>query len=147
MSGRVKLACVRLLVLVLLVWPPVHATLVLGLDLSSWKLSGWGMYAQPRPKDVGMEVWGRPAGAQEYARLTHGSPALHAEGSAFLERHQWLGRLVRPDAFAAAVRREHPDWDALRIVTFRSHMDPRTGMIGLRRTEFDYPAPADGASR
>jgi hypothetical protein len=145
LTYRVKLACVRLLFLALLLWPPIHAGLVMRYDLSSWKLSGWGMYAQPRPKDVGMEVFFRSAAASEYTQLTSSSPALQAEASAFLARHQWLGRLVRPDAFAAAIRREHPEWDALRIVTFRSHMEPATGMIVLKRTEFDYPR-APGAS-
>jgi hypothetical protein len=142
-----KMACVRLLFLALLLWPPVHAGLVSFYDLSAWKLAGWGMYSQPRPKDVGMEVYFRAGAAGDYQRLTQSSPALQAEASAFLARHQWLGRLVRPDAFSAAIRREHPEWDALRIVTFHSHMDPATGMIGLRRTEFDYPAPQAGGPR
>jgi hypothetical protein len=89
--------------------------------------------------DVGMEVYFRTAAASDYTQLTSTSPALQAEARAFLTRHQWLGRLVRPDAFADAIRREHPEWDALRIVTFRPHMEPDTGMIVLRRSEFDYP--------
>jgi hypothetical protein len=142
LTYRVKRACVRLLLLVLLLWPPVHAGLVSFYDLSAWKLSGWGMYSQPRPKDVGMEVYGRTAGGGDYDQLTNASPALQTEANAFLAQHQWLGRLTRPDAFAAAIRHERPDWEALRIVTFRSHMEPDTGMIVLRRTEFDYPPRA-----
>jgi hypothetical protein len=144
---RAKVVCVRLLLLAVLLWPPVHAGLVSFYDLSAWKLSGWGMYSQPRPKDVGMEVYGRTALRGDYDQLTNASPALQAEASAFLARHQWLGRLTRPDGFAAAIRRERPDWEALRIVTFLSHMEPDTGMIVLRRTEFDYPPGASEAPR
>jgi hypothetical protein len=123
----------------------VHVWLCQRYDVSPWKLAGWGMYSAPRPRTLGMEVWGRDAatGSDEQLRLP--TPALTAEGAAFLERWRWLGRLARPDRFATAVLAARPGWSHLRIEAYRSHLDPRTGMVDLRRDDRYYERAPDGA--
>lgn len=48
LQARVKVA--RLLFAGLLVWPLIHAFGSKVLGFSSWRLFGWGMYAQPHPE-------------------------------------------------------------------------------------------------
>jgi hypothetical protein len=129
----------------LTLWPVVHVGLCARYDVSPWKLAGWGMYATPRPRTIGMEVHGRTAGDAAFVQLNGPSPALQAEGAAFLERWRWLGRLARLDGFAAAVFTERPTWNELRIEVYRSHLDAATGMVGLRREDRYYRRTDGGA--
>jgi hypothetical protein len=122
-------------------WPAVHLALCFRYDVSPWKLAGWGMYATPRPRTIGMEVYGRTAGDATFAQLGAPSAALQAEGAVFLERWRWLGRLASPDRLATLVFAAHPAWDELRIEVYRSHLDPRTGMVGLKRDDRHYRRP------
>jgi len=121
------------------VWPFVHMYLVSTYDLSPWKLAGWGMYAAPRPNYRGMEIFGRPTGAPEMEKLGAPSPALSAEAGRFLERFRWLRQLAKPDDLVEAVRAEHPHWDEVRVVVFRSHVEPDTGMVVLKEFAYEYP--------
>lgn len=128
----------------LTVWPAAHLFLCRIYDVSPWKLAGWGMYATPRPRTIGMEVYGRGASGSTYEQLTAPTPTLQIEGTAFLERWRWLGRLAEPDRFAAAVLAARPDWNALRIEAYRSHLDPRTSMVVLLRDDRYYRRTAGG---
>ena len=130
---------------VLTLWPLVHMVLCARYDVSPWKLAGWGMYATPRPRTIGMEVHGRAPGDAIFTQLSGPSPALLAAGATFLERWRWLGRLARLDDFAAAVFAEHPAWTELRIEVYRSHLDAGTGMVGLRRDDRYYRRDGGGA--
>jgi hypothetical protein len=136
--ARWKRALVGGLLVALTAWPAVHVWLCRRYDVSPWKLAGWGMYSTPRPRTLGMEVWGAATGAGPYEQLRVPTPALQAEGAAFLERWRWLGRLARPDRFADAVLAAHPGWNRLRVEVYRSHLDPRTGMVALRRDDRHY---------
>jgi hypothetical protein len=127
----------------LTLWPAVHLALCLRYDVSPWKLAGWGMYATPRPRTIGMEVYGRGAGDPTYRQLTAPSPLLRSEAAEFLERWRWLGRLAAPKRFVAALFAAEPAWDELRLELYRSHLDPATGMVGLRRDDRHYRR-ADG---
>ena len=128
-------------------WPFVHIALCARWDVSPWKLAGWGMYATPRPRTIGMEVHGGAAAGAPFEQLTAPTPALQAEGAVFLERWRWLGRLAAPDRFAALVLAAHPAWNELRLELYRSHLDPDTGMVGLRRDDRYYRRAASGAVR
>jgi hypothetical protein len=125
-------------------WPLVHLGLCARYDVSPWKLAGWGMYATPRPRTLGMEVHGRPGDAAPFAQLTAPAPALQRAGADFLERWRGLGRLARRDGVAAAVFAAQPAWTELRIEVYRSHLDAGTGMVGLRRDDRHYRRTGGG---
>jgi hypothetical protein len=126
-------------------WPFVHLALCARWDVSPWKLAGWGMYATPRPRTIGMEVHGRGDPGAPFEQLTAPTAALQAEGAAFLERWRWLGHLATADRFATLVLAAHPEWNELRLELYRSHLDPATGMVGLRRDDRSYRRAASGA--
>jgi len=128
----------------LTVWPLAHVAICARWDASPWKMAGWGMYATPRPRSIGMEVFGR-TGDGTFEHLTAPSPALRADAAAFLERWRWLGGLAHPDAFARHVLAASPAWTRLRIELYHSHLDPGTGMVGLRRDDRYYERAPGGA--
>lgn len=129
----------------LTVWPLAHVAICARWDASPWKMAGWGMYATPRPRTIGMEVYGQAADGG-FQQLTAPSPALRAEAGAFLERWRWLGGLAHPDAFAREVLTAQPAWTRLRIELYQSHLDPGTGMVGLRRDDRHYAHAPGGAA-
>ena len=129
----------------LTLWPPVQVAICARWDASPWKLAGWGMYATPRPRTIGMEVYGGDGGGA-LEQLTAPAPALRVEAAAFLERWRWLGGLAHPDAFARLVLEARPHWSRLRIELYRSHLDVATGMVGLRRDDRYYERAAGGGA-
>lgn len=124
----------------LTVWPAVQMLLVQRYELSSWKLAGWGMYAEPRFAMLGMEVFGRADPAAPLEQLTAPSPQVADAATVFLERHRWLRRLARPDALVAAVRRDHPQWREVQVAVFRPRLNRETGMIEMTSVRYEYPA-------
>lgn len=144
MSLGAKTRLVVAALALLTAWPPVHVAICARWDASPWKMAGWGMYATPRPRTIGMEVFGRAADGT-FQQLTSPSPALRAEATAFLERWRWLGGLAHPDAFARLVLGARPAWTQLRIELYRSHLDPATGMVELRRDDRFYECTPGGA--
>ena len=130
----------------LAIWPLVHVAICARWDASPWKLAGWGMYATPRPRTIGMEAYGSGSAGAALEQLTTPTPALRTEGAAFLERWRWLGELAEPDAFAQLVFETHPEWSRLRIELYRSHLDAATGMVSLRRDDRYYERSADGGA-
>jgi hypothetical protein len=145
-AAKTKMVVAGLAALTL--WPLVHLAICARWDASPWKLAGWGMYATPRPRTLGMEVYGGSPGGGAFVQLTAPTPPLRVEGAAFLERWRWLGGLAHPDAFARLVFETRPDWSRLRIELYRSHLDAATGMVSLRRDDRYYErAAGDGAAR
>ena len=130
----------------LTIWPLAHVVICARWDASPWKLAGWGMYATPRPRTIGMEVYGRGGGSGVFEQLTAPTPALRDEAATFLERWRWLGGLAEPDAFARLVLETRPDWSRLRIELYRSHLDAATGMVMLRRDDRYYERAAGGGA-
>lgn len=123
------------LLAVVTAWPLVQLWLVARYDVSPWKLAGWGMYSTPRFDRVGMEVYGRRAdGRQE--QLTAPSPAVATAATAFLESYRWLRALAPRDAFTDTILREHPDWEAVRLVVFRPELEVRSGMVVMTHAEY-----------
>lgn len=49
----------RVAMALLLFWPPLHAVLMPALDVSTWRLGGWGMYATAAPARSQVTVVGR----------------------------------------------------------------------------------------
>ncbi len=49
----------RVIVALLMLWPPVHAFLTPALGVSTWRFGGWGMYATPAPRRSHVVVVGR----------------------------------------------------------------------------------------
>jgi hypothetical protein len=144
LSARVKARVVVAGLAVLTAWPLVHVAICAYFDASPWKMAGWGMYATPRPRTIGMEVYGR-IGDGAFEQLTAPSPALRVEAAAFLERWRWLGGLAHPDTFSRQVFTAWPAWTRLRIELYQSHLDPETGMAGLRRDDRYYERAPGGA--
>jgi len=122
----------------LTVWPPVHMGLAFRYGMSSWKLCGWGMYATPRPKTFGMDVFGRRPGTSELEQLANPSEALAASANAYLERFRWLGRLASPAPFAELALADHPEWEAVELRVFHSHLERDTGMVVMRREDYAF---------
>lgn len=139
MSTRTKARIVTAVLAVFTAWPFVHMWLVAEYDLSPWKLAGWGMYSAPRPNYRGMEIYGRAQGAAEMERLGAPTDAVRDEAGRFLERYRWLRRLTAPDRLVEEVRRSHPEWDEIRVVVARSHVEPETGMVVLKEFSYEYP--------
>ena len=130
-KARVVHAALALLTL----WPAVHLALVARYDLSPWKLAGWGMYSTPRFGLIGMEIYGRPAGEEEWRQLTAPGPALRAAATDFLERHRWLRRLASAREVIDLARDEHPEWDQIRVMISYPAIDGSTGRVVLTRDE------------
>lgn len=132
---------VRLLLVLLTLWPAVQIYLVFAYDMSSWKLAGWGMYASPRAEFVGMDVYLRRRGRTDFEPLRAPSAAVREASGVFLEHFKWLGRLWRPDAFVRVIKAEDRSIEAARVVVSLPVMEPAGGMIVLKETVFEYSAP------
>ena len=122
------------------VWPLVQISLALQFGLHPWKLAGWGMYAVPRPGAARLEVWVRRAGGAVFEPLSADGAAWQAEARRFAERHLWLGRLTRPRALVAAVQREAPGAEAVRVVIVAPGLEARSGMVVAMRSVYEHPA-------
>lgn len=120
------------------VWPLVHMALQVRYELSPWKLGGWGMYAEPRFDNVGMEIYGRESSTGDFAQLTSPTPAEHSAGTRFLESHRWLRRLAPQGRLVRAVFDAHPRWTEIDVVVFQPHMDAVTGMIDTGRHSYRH---------
>jgi len=116
----------------LTVWPPLHMLLAYEYGISSWKLAGWGMYAEPRLAEHGMEVYGSTTPDGPFEQLRQPSAEVAAAAGAFLENYRWLRRLAPADDFAAAVFADHAHWRHLRIDAYRRVLRRDTGMIEQR---------------
>jgi hypothetical protein len=134
MTLALKTRIVHAALLLLALWPLVHLSLVWRFDLSPWKLAGWGMYTTPRFGLLGMEVYGR-AGDAEWQQLVAPSAEVRTAGTAFLEQHRWLRGLAATGALAAAVRQQHPEWTAIRVVVSYPLLDRATGRVRLTTDE------------
>lgn len=126
------------LLVFLTVWPLAHMVLAHRYGLSSWKLCGWGMYATPRPKTFGMDVFGRRPGGTNLEPLTNPSATLAETANTYLERFRWLGRLVSPEPFARLALAEHPEWEAVELRVFHSHLERETGMVVMKREDYTF---------
>jgi len=133
-----KQRVVAVVLTVLTAWPLVHMGLVWRYDLSPWKLGAWGMYAAPRPNQLGMEVFGRVAGTGETQQVTAPSPPIRVAANVFLERYRWLRDLAPPRGFARAVLDEHPEFDRVTIELYRPYLEPGSGMIVMKKREYAY---------
>jgi len=129
MTIRRKARVVHATLAVLAVWPMVHIGLVWRYDVSPWKLAGWGMYTTPRFDMVAMDAYGHDAATGTWTRVTSASPAVNATANTFLEHHRWLRRLASANALAAAIKDDHPEWDALRVRVAYPRIDLDTGMV------------------
>ncbi len=125
--------------LVFTLWPLVHMYLVTHFEMSAWKLAGWGMYATPRPSSSGLAVMGRRAGSQDFEELRSVPPTWQAQGSQFLDRQRWLGRLIRPNALAHAFAAQNPQFIDLRIIVYTPSLDRQSGMIVVKQVVYEYP--------
>jgi hypothetical protein len=131
-----KKMLVHAALVLLTLWPAVHIWLVKSYGVSAWKLGGWGMYAVPRPKFVGMEIFYRPRGAAEPLQLRQPSEAVRAVATDFIERYRWLGELAFPGDFARALLAMHPDWEEVQVVVYQPSLDRDSGMMVMREERF-----------
>jgi hypothetical protein len=114
LTFALKKALVYTALVGLTLWPAVHIWLVKSYGVSAWKLGGWGMYATPRPKFLGMEVFYRERGVSEYQRLRKPPGPVEAVAKNFIERYRWLGHLAFPQDFARALLAMNPGWEQCR---------------------------------
>lgn len=136
-TGKVRVVHAALVMLTL--WPLVHLWLVTRFDISSWKLAGWGMYATPRLRRVGLEIFGLVRDTQARERVTVLPPDVRSEAVAFIERHRFLRRLARPDALGRLMLTAHPEWERVSVVVMWAEVDRTTGMVVMRQLEHEYP--------
>lgn len=146
MSARSKSTVLGVALVALTLWPLVHIGLVRRYGLSPWKLAGWGMYAAPRSRSLGMEVFGRPAGGGPLVHLTNPPPAVRDAAGPYLERHRWLHRLACPHALAATIAAAEPGWDDITIAVFEPELDRANGMIVTRALVHRYVRGAEGVA-
>lgn len=69
----------RILVGMLLLWPPVHAIASELCGFSSWRYFGWGMYATPHPETLGhlSLIWMDPSAPRQSALDLLQATVLH----------------------------------------------------------------------
>jgi len=142
MTERFKERLLGALLLVLTLWPIAHIGLVFRFDLNPWKLAGWGMYTVPQLPPY-LRVYGSLADGSGRQELTALDPALDPEHQRFLRRRYFLRELTRPDRFAHALLERYPGPERVTIVVFQPYLDPKTGMLEERSTEYDYPRRGD----
>lgn len=141
MNLSTKKALVYGFLAVLTAWPAVHIWLVENYGLSSWKLAGWGMYATPRPKFVGMEIYFRGSEDTGYQRFRETTGAAGDAARTFLDRYRWLGKLAFPDEFARAMLAMNPGWSQIKVVVYQPVLDRNTAMMVMREDVFEQSAP------
>ena len=124
----------RGLLVLLLIWPPVHMLLAPRLNFSSWRYGGWGMYATPDPRHaVELLVISRHEGlpgaclrpvctmrleGDELVAIDHALPLPFAV---------WEPSLRRAQALA--------DREALRFLTELAHHGPELDSAVVARVE------------
>lgn len=141
MAGSWKSKVVHGALFVLAVWPLAQMWLAHEYDISSWKLMGWGMYAEPRFSFAAMEAYGRSDRTDDFERLLETSKETATEAHDFLQRYRWLRNLVEPEEFAELVFAERPEWNELRVELFRRVLVRETGMVELRQKDLTYRRP------
>lgn len=141
MTLAAKKAVVYAFLAVLTVWPAVQIWLTKAYGVSAWKLGGWGMYAVPRPKYVGMTVLYRAQGGTELVQLQSPTQADQAAAGVFLERYRWLGRLASPDEFTRSMLDRHPEWEVVRIVLSQPVLDRESAMIVMHEEVYESRQP------
>ena len=135
MSGlRIRVALG--LAVALSLWPLLHVGLVFEHGLSAWKLGGWGMYATPRPTNIGLEVLVGPRPDGPLRPMSRPSRAVRARARELVDRFLWLGRLASAEALIEAVRAQQPQWPYVRVRVLRSGIDASDGFV--RTGEFSY---------
>jgi len=140
---RTKTAVVATVLATLTVWPLVHLWLVARYDISPWKLAGWGMYSAPRPRSLGMEVFGRAHADGPLEHLSQPSPAVRDAAGRFLERYRWLRRLASPGTLAEAVGAARPAWGEVKIVVFEPDLDRASTRIVMKVRVHRYVREGD----
>ena len=140
MTFTLKRTLVYTALAALTVWPAVHIWLVKSYGVSAWKLGGWGMYAAPRPKFVGLEVFYREPGMREYQRLRQAGEPVTAASRSFIERYRWLGMLASPDDFARRLLKMNPGWEEVQVVVYQPSLERDSGMMRMREGRFTQAA-------
>ena len=129
MIYRLKKAIVIGLLVVITLWPAAHHVIVRRYGLNPWKWFGWSMYTVP-PKQLQVRPLSGATGRQLpfNALSAEQQRDLMASYNAFGDRHNELGRWVRPDEFARALFDCYPDEDHIDLVVQRFGLDRETAM-------------------
>lgn len=125
LNGCVRSAVVRALTAILLVWPAMHFAFVHTHGISAWKLGGWAMYTLPS-LDLFTQVRESRDGREVPIDPHRLPPRLRSELDRFRTKRTHLGRLVRPDRFAAALLRRRPNIDGVVVSTVGWSFDAST---------------------
>lgn len=121
------------------IWPGVHIWLVKQYGIDPWKLGGWGMYAAPRIKMSGLQVYTRTRGGSGFVYLPELPPEVHPAAGEFLARYRFLRRLVRPDRLCREMMQRDPTIERLRIVVDQPVVDRDSGMVVSEEMTFECP--------
>ena len=135
--NRFKLFVLRLMLVVVTVWPAVHIALVRIYDVNPWKLAGWGMYSAPQ-LPVRVEITALTPDEIGRYELRSVQPAFEPELERFLVGRRNLGRLVEPDALARALLEHYPAIDGVEIRVVRTILNTATARIEERSSSFAY---------
>lgn len=138
MQRPINQRIVLIALMLLTLWPALHIGLVHARGLSPWKLSGWGMYALPRPKFFGMEVY-VDRGTGSFEQMFAPTPDVRDAATTFLERQKWLGELASIAPLARALRASDPSIGAIRLEVFRPELDNETAMVTMRTVRYSDP--------
>lgn len=115
----------------LTVWPLVHILLVEQLDVSPWKLAGWGMYSAPRT-GAGFQVLGRENPETDFRPIVVPEAAMPTARS-FHQRRRWLGELASPEPLANEILAAEPSLHEVAIMIERPVLSTETGYIEATR--------------
>jgi hypothetical protein len=123
--------------LVFTVWPLAHIQLVQHLDVSPWKLGGWGMYSRPELLPKG-RVTVLNKGRWLPLRPLMAPPVVSRALQRFVYWRRALGALHPPDDLAELILDTWPDIGGVNVSVTVGELNLETDMIEARKSPYLY---------
>jgi len=133
----VKRAVVIIVLLWAGLWPFLHRLVVARYDVNPWKLSGWAMYATPRPPVVVAALTMGPNGLAVIDESSLREKPRRALERYRVRRHA-LGKLAAPTRTGEAILASHPDLESVVILVQTYHLDPATALMTSSVDRYDF---------
>ncbi len=118
-------------------WPLAHRALVARYDVNPWKLSGWAMYATPKPPVVVAAFSLSEDGLAILDERRMRPRVRHALDQFRVRRHA-LGKLAEPNQAGAAILNNHPELTAIVIMVQTYSLDPETALMTSVLDQYAY---------
>jgi len=134
LSTQFKKRIVLAILIVLLLWAPVHRWLVHTYDIDPWHLFGWAMYCRP---DLGLEIRMVPLRG-EHPEPQQFSTSIRRKQLDYGLRRMAYGSLVSPEDLARFVLSELDGYDGIAIRIEKRFLDPASARIHAHHDIFRY---------